>query len=150
MSSQHNKPLLKLEAFLPYKLAVLSNQVSSNFAQIYKDKFALSITEWRIMAILGEYPGTSADEVSSRTKIEKSIISRSVAKLLQRHFIAREFAQQDKRRSILHLTELGRSVYEDVVPTSYELEEQLKACFSEEECHTFNQLIDKLYQHSQK
>ena len=81
--------ILQLERYLPYRLSILSNRVSSRVAETYSDKFALSITEWRIMAVLGEYPGISADEVSLKTQIEKSILSRAINKLLSRHFVAR-------------------------------------------------------------
>ena len=40
------------------------------------------------MAVLGEYPGISADEVSLKTQIEKSILSRAISKLLQRKLVA--------------------------------------------------------------
>ena len=75
-----NQSIITLERYLPYRLSILSNKVSSLIAETYKHKFALSITEWRIMAVLGEYPGTSADEVSSKTQIEKSILSRALNK----------------------------------------------------------------------
>ena len=44
---------LDLEHFLPYRLSVLSNRVSGTIARIYTERFQLSITEWRGMAVLG-------------------------------------------------------------------------------------------------
>ncbi|NIB43921.1 MarR family transcriptional regulator [Pseudomaricurvus alkylphenolicus] len=140
--------VLTLERFFPYRLSILSNTVSGIIADTYKDKFAISITEWRIMAVLGEYPGISADEVSLKTHIEKSIISRAVSKLLQRKLIEREFDPEDRRRSMLQLSPTGKSVYNDVVPTSYEYEEKLLCCFNDEERRQFSDLIDRLHQHA--
>lgn len=142
--------MLILERFLPYRLSILTNRVSDLIAGTYKDKFALSITEWRIMAILGEYPGISADEVSAKTQIEKSILSRAISKLLQRHLIEREFDAEDRRRSILKLSGTGAVVYRDIAPLSLEYEKQLLECFSEKEQRQFNELIDRLYQHVSK
>ena len=51
---QHRKPL-QLEAFLPYRLSLLSNAISGAIAAVYGDKFAISMTEWRILMILAEY-----------------------------------------------------------------------------------------------
>ena len=53
------------------------------------------------MMILAEYPGVSADEVCRRTKIEKSVVSRAVSRLLKRHLINREMDENDRRRSRL-------------------------------------------------
>lgn len=143
-----DKPVLTLERFLPYRLSILSNKVSTMIADTYQDKFALSITEWRIMAVLGEYPGSSADEISSKTQIEKSILSRSVNRLLKRHLIEREVSDTDRRRSHIKLSDMGRAVYEEIVPLSYEYENALLNCFSEEEQQLFSQLVDRLYQHA--
>ena len=114
---KYRKPL-KLESFLPYRLSLLSNTVSSNIAAIYQDKFGINMMQWRIMAILAEYPDSSADEVCLRTRIEKSIVSRAVARLLERNLLMREYDQNDKRRSILRLSDTGLSVYDEVMPMS--------------------------------
>lgn len=141
--------ILTLERFLPYRLSILSNCVSETIAETYGDKYALSITEWRIMAVLGEYPGASADQVCRRTQLEKSLISRAVTKLLHRKIIARRFDDKDKRRSKLSLTTLGDSVYDDLVPVSHAYEKQLMKCFNAEERKQFSQLIDRVYQQAE-
>ena len=143
-----SRTVLTLERYLPYRLSILSNQVSSRIAETYGDKFALSVTEWRIMAVLGEYPGISADTVSLKTRIEKSILSRAISKLLQRHLVDREFDPSDKRRSQLRLTETGQAVYAEIVPVAYRMEQELLECFSEEEREAFSRLVDRLYRHA--
>ena len=139
----HRKPL-QLESFLPYRLSLLSNAISSAIAAVYGDKFAISMPEWRIMMILAEYPDVSADEVCRRTKIEKSVVSRAVARLLKRHFINRKIDEDDRRRSILRLSETGLSVYDEVMPIARDYEAKLLADLTAEEMETFNAMIDKL------
>ncbi|MGB3724898.1 MAG: MarR family transcriptional regulator [Glaciecola sp.] len=146
---EKNASLLTLERYLPYRLSILSNKVSTLVAQAYKDKFALSITEWRIMAVLGEYPQASADEISVKTQIEKSLISRAISKLLKRKLIQREISKEDKRRSQIQLSETGYAVYAEIVPLSYEYERQLLACLEQEEQAVLSELIDRLYKHAE-
>lgn len=150
MARLPDSSILKLERYLPYRLSIVSNKISSIVAQTYKDKFALSITEWRIMAVLGEYPGISADEISAKTQIEKSILSRAIAKLLKRHLIERSIAEDDKRRSEIVLSDMGAAVYKEIVPLSYQHEKDILQCLSEEEQKTFSELLDRLYQHAEK
>ena len=140
---RHRKPL-QLESFLPYRLSLLSNAVSGAIAAVYGDKFAISMPEWRIMMILAEYPDVSADEVCRRTKIEKSVVSRAVARLLKRHFINRDIDEDDRRRSILRLSETGLSVYDEVMPIARDYEAKLLSGLTAEEMETFNAMIDKL------
>ena len=143
---QNNEQVLTLERYLPYRLSILSNKVSAIIAQTYKNKFALSITEWRIMAVLGEYPGMSADEISAKTQIEKSMLSRAINRLLKREFISRKFAEDDKRRSVVTLSKTGWAVYQEIVPLSYEYEKALLQSFSPQEQELLSSLLDRLYE----
>lgn len=148
--SSQNVSLLTLERYLPYRLSILSNKVSYIVAESYKHKFSLSITEWRIMAVLGEYSGVSADEVSAKTQIEKSLISRAISKLLKRELIERNISKEDKRRSELTLSKSGYDVYEKIVPMSLEYEEKLLSCLSESQQNDLSNIIDTLYSHAEK
>ena len=42
---------LKLAEFLPYRLSVLSNRISQGIADLYEDRFGISLNQWRIMAV---------------------------------------------------------------------------------------------------
>lgn len=140
---------LKLERFMPYRLSILSNKVSGIIASTYKDKFALSITEWRIMAVLGEHPGISADEISVKTQLEKSILSRAISKLLKRNLIERSIASDDRRRSEIRLSTTGMTVYREIVPLSYQYETALLSCLSDAEQKQLSDIIDRLYAHAE-
>ena len=149
-TNEANTSLLTLERYLPYRLSILSNKISSVVAQSYKDRFALSITEWRIMAVLGEYPDASADEISAKTQIEKSLISRAGGNLLKRNLIIRELSKEDKRRSQIRLSDTGYDVYSQIVPVSLDFEQQLLACLCDDEQKQLSELIDKLQAHAEK
>jgi len=146
--SSKRSPVLVLERFLPYRLSILSNRISDIIAETYRDKFALSTTEWRIMAVLGEYPEVSADEVSAKIQIEKSIVSRALQKLLARHLVSREVDDGDRRRQNLSLTETGLEIYQQVVPLSHDHERTLQECFTKKEREVFDRLVDRLYAHA--
>lgn len=135
---------LALENFLPYRLSILSNTVSGTIASAYDQRFNLSIPEWRVMAVIARSPGLSAAEVAERTLMDKVAVSRAVAKLLKAERIEREFADQDRRRSILALSETGKTVYDQVAPLAMKMEADLLQGFTEEEITTLNFLIDRM------
>lgn len=137
------KPL-ELNSFLPYQLSLLSNTVSSTIAATYQDKFAISMPEWRLMMVLAEKPDISADDVCKRTHIEKSVISRAVGRLLERHLITRKFDEKDRRRSILRLSEAGMEIYGEVLPVAKSIEKSLFAGLSRQECKALSSLLNKL------
>lgn len=143
-TAEHPHAVLELERFLPYRLSVLSNRISQTIAHLYDQRFGLAITEWRIMAVLGRFSGLSAGEVAERTAMDKVAVSRAVAKLLERGLIMRETHGDDRRRSVLALSEVGYSVYDEVAPMTLECERRLLSGFSPEEREQISLLIDKL------
>ena len=151
-TANHIDNILSLEDFLPYQLSILSNRVSSTIATAYQDKFALTVTEWRIMAVLGEtmgvgspdVAGVSADTVSQRTQVEKSLISRAIKRLLARNLVRRETDAQDARKHCLRLSRTGQDIYRQVVPLSKAYEQELFACLSNSERNTLHRLIKKV------
>jgi DNA-binding MarR family transcriptional regulator len=135
---------LILEEFLPYRLSVLSHTISTNIARVYEKRFGVSIPEWRVIAILGRFPGLSAVEVADRTLMDKVAVSRAVTKLIKSGRIDRQFADADRRRSILNLSDEGRKVHNEIAPLALQFERELLQDISEEDYETYNSILDRL------
>ncbi|MCH9696372.1 MAG: MarR family transcriptional regulator [Gammaproteobacteria bacterium] len=135
---------LRLESFLPYRLAVLSNTVSTTVARAYDKRFNVSIPEWRVIAVLGRFPGLSAVEVAERTMMDKVAVSRAVTKLIKNGRIDREFADADKRRSILNLSEDGKQLHDEIAELALQFERDLLNGFSEEELQQLHMTMERL------
>ena len=78
-----NKPTLELQNFLPYLLNQAAKASSLKFQQIYKERYGMLRTEWRVLFHLGAYGELTAKEISDRRQIHKTKISRSVNALEQ-------------------------------------------------------------------
>ena len=135
---------LRLEDFLPYRLAVLSNTVSTTVARAYDKRFNVSIPEWRVIAVLGRFPGLSAVEVAERTLMDKVAVSRAVTKLIKNGRIDREFADADKRRSILNLSEEGKKLHDEIAALALQFERDLLHGFSVDEMESLNSIMERL------
>ena len=142
--SQARHAQLKLEDFLPYRLSVLSNRTSNAIALEYSERFDLTIPEWRVMAVLGRFSGLSANQVAQRTAMDKVAVSRAVARLLDSGRIQRDFDDDDRRRSVLKLSEAGYAVYDQIVPLALGFEQHLLAGMSDEERTLLFRLLDRL------
>ncbi len=141
---KNKKNILQLERFLPYKLATLSNRISSAIAALYEQQFNISLPEWRVMAILGEYPNISARQVAFRTAMDKVAVSRAVNKLLDRGFLVRDMADDDRRRSILSLSDSGAEAYDRIVPLALSYEKQIIDQIDHDDLDELYALLDKL------
>ncbi len=138
------KDELILEDFLPYRLSITSHTVSTNIARVYEKRFGVSIPEWRVIAILGRYPGLSAVEVADRTLMDKVAVSRAVTKLIKNGRIDREFADADRRRSILNLSEAGQQVHNEIAALALQFEQELLQNISEDNYETFNSILEQI------
>lgn len=135
---------LYLGEFLPYRLSVLSNRISQGIAAQYEERFQLSLPEWRVMAVVGEEPELSAGQVADRTAMDKVAVSRAVNKLIDAGRLERKFSPEDKRRSVLTLSDSGTEIYEQIVPIALNYEAGIIEKLSEEEFSTLNSLLMKL------
>lgn len=116
---------LQLENFLPYRLSVLSNTISTAIAGAYQEQFGLSVPEWRVLCMLAAAPNLSAAEVAQRTAMDKVAVSRAVATLLKMQRLERRTSKSDRRKSVLRLSKAGEGVYARVAPFALAYEQDL-------------------------
>ena len=140
----NDNPALSLDGFLPYRLSVLSNAVSSKIAKIYEQEFELSIWQWRIIAVLGEREGLTSTEVAQRTLMDKPTVSRAAASLIERGILVRSIDSNDRRRAPMRLTDEGRAIYAAVIPRAIESERKLLNAVTEDEAETLHRLLSRL------
>lgn len=136
--------VLRLPGFLPFRLATLSNRISRAISRLYAERHALTIAEWRCMAILAESPELSANEVAERGALDKVAVSRAVARLIEMGRLERRFAPEDRRRSVLSLSPQGLTIYSEIVPLAMALETRLLARLDANDKATLDRLLDRL------
>jgi len=143
-SESNEEPRVELETFIPYRLSVLSNFVSGSIATIYSERFNISIMEWRVIAVLGNYQPLSANEICERTNMDKVQVSRAVSSLTKSGRVLRKTDKKDRRKSQLRLAAKGMKVYQQIVPLALERERQLLTPFNAKEMKEFDRLLSKL------
>lgn len=136
--------VLELERFLPYRISVLANRISQDIARLYAQRFALGTTEWRVLAVLGRYPGLSASELAERTAMDKVAISRAVARLLRDGRLKRAAHGHDRRRSVLTLSAKGYRVFDAIAPLALQLERDLLAGLDADDRDALARILDRL------
>ena len=76
--------------------------------------------------------------------LNKVAVSRAVTKLIDAGRIDREFADADRRRSILNLSEEGRKVYDEIAPLALAMEDDLLHGLDDEQISMLNTIIERL------
>jgi len=135
---------IELERFLPYRLSVLTNLVSGAIADVYEQRFNLTIPEWRVIAVLARHPGLSAAEVAVHTRMDAVAVSRAVTRLLRAGRIRRSIAADDRRRSVLRLSAAGDAVYREIAPIALRYERSLLDGLAAAEITALDSILGKL------
>ena len=143
LASPEHAPL-ELERFLPYRLSILSNTISQAIADDYQRRFDLSVTEWRVMAVLARFDGLSAREVAERTAMDKVAVSRALARLVDAGRVDRAIHHGDRRRSVLNLSEAGWTIHDQVAPMARAREREVLAKLDAQERLWLERILDKL------
>jgi DNA-binding MarR family transcriptional regulator len=110
------EPVMRLDDFFPYKLAVAAEAVSHALSQVYGKDFGLSRDEWRILAALDGTGPLSSVEIARRTTLDKVQVCRAAARLEERRLIWRDMAEDDKRLRLFACTDDGKALFAQAFP----------------------------------
>ncbi|MDA8247955.1 MAG: MarR family winged helix-turn-helix transcriptional regulator [Rhodospirillales bacterium] len=108
--------VIRLQHFVPYRLAVLAEQISRAVGAVYAERFSLTRPEWRVLAALGEHGEMAGTDIARFSALDKMAVSRAVAALQERGCLTRHDDPRDRRHKRLRLTPRGRALYRRIVP----------------------------------
>jgi len=109
---------LRLEEFLPYRIALLANVTSEALSRIYATRYHIGIAEWRVLITLGQYGVMTGKGIGAHSHMHKTKVSRAVRTLESRHLVTRRANRIDMREALLSLTPTGLEIYRDLAPAA--------------------------------
>lgn len=143
---QQIRGIRRLETRLTFKLAVVQRQLDRQLARILADH-DLSVTGYRIMAIIDAFGETSAAELGRMGGLDKGLVSRNVADLTSRGLLAARTDPSNARRRILGLTRAGYAMLARVAPAIDARNEALHDLFDGAELDRLHEAIDRMTDH---
>lgn len=135
---------IKLESFLPYRIANLSNNISEAFSAVYSLEYGISIAQWRILVNLFENDFVTAKKLGNLASMDKSTVSRAIQIMLNRGYLEKRVNTADKRAYFVGLTKTGKALYYELAPKALTWESHLKSDISDEEYECFMSVLAKL------
>jgi DNA-binding MarR family transcriptional regulator len=127
-----------------YRLAMLSRLWTASSERIYQEHFGLSLSEWRILAIVGAEQPIYASAIAERGLLEKSRISRLVARLTERGLLESRADETDTRRQWLRLTPEGERTFQEIARISLDRDTLFRRALTPAENREFDRLLGKL------
>lgn len=133
-----------LADFLPYTLNQAAERASRGFQSIYKERYGMLRTEWRVLFHLGRHGKMTAKEICDRSGLHKTKVSRAVKALEERRFLTRVRVEEDRRMEVLALTKAGAAAYADLSKEAVAYEAVLTEALSEEDLAALRRSLSKL------
>jgi DNA-binding MarR family transcriptional regulator len=130
--------------FLNFKLDMASALLMERANVVYRTHWDLDVRGLRVLRLVQACPDITPKEVSTRSMLEKTLLSKTLSLLESRELISRHTHPVDGRSVGLRATALGTQVAEDSAIVGAELEDRLIGTLSPQERETLNRLLSKL------
>lgn len=107
--------------------------------------YGVTPEQWVLFAGLSEQEGISLTELSKTSLRDKPYTTRLIDSLENKGLIRRAESQNDRRSSLIFLTEKGNNLRNEILPIIAELNQWVIGTMSEEEVRQLKFLLNKLY-----
>lgn len=120
------------EKKLGFLIANLFNDYT-NYMNSYLKEMDLTLSQTRVLLVLGLNDGVSIDFLAEKANIGKSSVTKSVKILEKKGFLTKEIDPEDNRKKIVRITNKGRDIQKEALRINDEIESSIVARIGEEE-----------------
>jgi DNA-binding MarR family transcriptional regulator len=138
----------QLDSYLPYRLAVAAASVNRLMARRLAEAYRLSISEWRVLAVVARAGVLSPSTVGAVASMDKVKVSRAAASLIARGFLKQSQDPHDGRGRLLRLTRKGHTVHGKLVAEARDMEQQLAQGLTRSEWTALFNTLRRLESHA--
>lgn len=130
--------------YLTFKLDLLKAEMLRDANQIYRQEVGLDVRSLRLLRAICDNPGVTATGLRELTLIEKTILSKVLAELLELKLIRRSPHRSDARLLQLWPTARGKKLRAASDVIGHALESSMLSVLTPAEQKSLNRLLDKL------
>ncbi len=132
-----------LEELLTYRVCILAKMMDrASAAELARYK--LGVAEWRVLAQLSVVSPATVRGLAARLRVDRAEVSRAAAALVARRLVRREKDPGDARSALFRLTESGRALHREIMPSRVALHDKLVAALGAEEAAALAASLAKL------
>jgi DNA-binding MarR family transcriptional regulator len=136
--------MLDLSEYLPYLINRVGGAVSDVFGEeLAKD--SLTISMWRVLAVLLHEGPQYMTNLAELTTVELSTLSRLIGTLQRRGLVTRKRNGSDGRYVSVSLSARGTTLMTRLLPAAAELQERMIAGMPAADVATLRRLLKKLH-----
>ncbi|WP_300532301.1 MarR family winged helix-turn-helix transcriptional regulator [uncultured Mameliella sp.] len=133
-----------LANFLTYRFARVQSKLNAQASRILREHSGVTITQWRIIAVIGDGGHCTSAQLSRMTAMDKGLISRNVKSLSAEGYLTVTRDRTDNRALYLDLTDKGREIFARTMPRMQARQKALRAYLNESQLDLLMQTFDTL------
>lgn len=133
-----------------FQLLLLANLTARPFHERFGRRLHLSLSEWRVLLMVADQPGATAQDLADYIGLDKMSVSRAVRGLVARGRLSRAASSSDRRRLHLRLTEAGWRVYEEIAVSGIARERAVFGALAVRDYATFFAQLTRLVDSTRK
>ena len=143
---------LHVEDFLTFRLTRLSNALRTNLTKPYLEEFAVSVPEWRLLAMITRFSPLRFSELTSRSSMDKGQVSRTLRLMTKRGLIKMKALRQRGSQAtealaapvVVSITAAGKALYKSVLPVARRHQAEILMTLNDSERVSLYETLDRL------
>ena len=139
-----NNDNLPLDQFLTFRLSRLQWRLNAQAGRILKERAGLTLTQWRVVALVRSREPASAAELVRISSMDKGLFSRNVNVLIRKGIVKRTENRDDHRVQDLELTDSGHRLHDSTIPHMRRRQRRLLATMSDREREVLYRILGRL------
>ena len=132
-----------LDNYLSHLLARASHLVSEDFTPVLK-KAGIDRGRWRILAALSDAGEMTIGRLAKAVLMKQPTLTKSLDRMEAEDLVKRHNAPNDRRSTLVRITDHGRETISDLLVRSKEHEEQILRNYSAEEEEVLKRVLRTL------
>ncbi|WP_375265625.1 MarR family winged helix-turn-helix transcriptional regulator [Planktotalea sp.] len=135
---------LPLQQYLTFRISRVQAKLNAQGARVLMDTVGLTLTQWRVVALIGAVGQTRLSDLSREAALDKGLLSRNVKNLVNQGVVTSIPDDIDHRVQHLSLSDKGQDIFDRALPATRKRQNWLRADLSVDEINTFRRVLDKL------
>lgn len=139
--------MFELSHFLPYHINRTGLRLAAAFSADLK-RYGLSITMWRVLAVLWQHGELKVTDLMVDTSIEQSTLSRLLVVMEKRELLTRRRSETDARTVLVSLTPAGKKITKELIPLAMRNQRIALRGFAPEQVDQLYSMLSRIYENA--
>ncbi len=114
----------------------------------FRNELGVSLSEWRVLGLVAESSPATTSEIREMLLLDRGLMSRTVKELCARNLLLTEPCPNDRRQTLLLLTEEGRALHKSCIAFTDQRNQSMASVLTAEECEEFSRMLDLMIEHN--